>query len=176
MFSQVINKKYFRPEFSAWCTVQKDNFDEIEEIALLCKDIAFDDLTFQPHLSGWGKDEWNKINKDKKIEYQKKHTKERFEKLIKKYSDKNFKIKVFEYNLLNFNKKCSWPINSSYIAATGDVVPCCVIADPKVINYGNINEKSFSSIWSSEGYYKLRKNIDENKLDDFCKNCYREFN
>ncbi len=175
LFSSSIKKKIFRPEFSAWCTVQKENFDEVENIAILCRDIGFDDLTFQVHLTGWGKDEWNKINENKKIEYKNLEIKNHFTNIIKKYSNKNFKIKVFDNNLLSFKKKCSWPINSSYVASTGEIVPCCIIGDPKVVNYGNIKSTSFKEIWNSEAYYKLRKNIDNNEIDDFCKNCYKEY-
>lgn len=175
LFSNLTKKKIFRPEFSAWCTVQKENYDEVEEIAALCKSIGFDNLTFQVHLTGWGKDEWNKINEEKKIEYKNLEIKKRFKDIINNYSQKNFTIDVFENNLLNFKKKCSWPINSSYLASTGDVVPCCIIGDPKVINYGNIKTQSFKEIWNSKAYYKLRDNIENNQIDDFCKNCYREY-
>ncbi len=175
LFSNLTKKKIFRPEFSAWCTVQKENYHEVEEIAALCKSIGFDNLTFQVHLTGWGKDEWNKINEEKKIEYKNLEIKKRFKDIINNYSQKNFTIDVFENNLLNFKKKCSWPINSSYLASTGDVVPCCIIGDPKVINYGNIKTQSFKEIWNSKAYYKLRDNIENNQIDDFCKNCYREY-
>ena len=175
LFSKLIRKKLFRPEFSAWCTVQKENFDEVEEIAVLCKEIGFDNLTFQVHLTGWGKEEWNKINENKKIEYNNIEIKKHFENVKVKHSNKSFKIDVFENNLLNFKKKCSWPINSSYLASTGDVVPCCIVADPKVVNYGNIKSQTFKEIWKSKAYYKLRDNIENNEIDDFCKNCYREF-
>ena len=104
LFSKLIRKKLFRPEFSAWCTVQKENFDEVEEIAVLCKEIGFDNLTFQVHLTGWGKEEWNKINENKKIEYNSVEIKKHFENVKVKHSNKSFKIDVFENNLLNFKK------------------------------------------------------------------------
>ena len=105
------------------------------------KNIDFDGLTFQAHLTGWGKDEWNIINENKKIEYKDLEIKNYFTNIIKKYSNKNFKIKVFDNNLLSFKKKCNWPINSSYVASTGEIVPCCIIVDSKVVNYGNIKSK-----------------------------------
>ena len=61
----MISKNFIRPEFSAWSTIQEDNLDEVESITKLCKEIGFDDLTFQVFLTGWGKDDWNKINNKK---------------------------------------------------------------------------------------------------------------
>ena len=174
-FRELIKKKYFRPEFSAWCTLQNDNFFEAEEIVKLCKKVGFDNLTFQLHLTGWGKDEWNKINNSKQVDISEKENVNKLKSLIETYKSNKFKIKIFEENILNFNKKCSWPWNSSYVSAQGAIVPCCIVADPKVINYGNIKEKNFKEIWNSNEYQDLRQNIKENKLNEFCKNCYQEY-
>ncbi len=173
-FKKMISKKIVRPEFSAWSTIQGDNLEEVEEITKLCKEIGFDDLTFQVFLTGWGKDEWNKINNKKNIDYQNSRIKDTFENVISKYSTNKFKVSVFEENLLTYEKKCSWPWNSAYLSAEGNVVPCCIIGDPEVVNMGNINTTSFKNIWNSEKYNLIRDNIKNNKLDDFCKNCYFE--
>ena len=175
IFRNSIKRKLIRPEFSAWCTVQKSNLDEIEKIAGLCHNIGFDNLTYQIYLTGWGKEEWNLKNKEQTINYKNQSIVDRFESIKKKYKKTNFKVSVFEENLLSFEKKCSWPINSSYISSTGDVVPCCIIADPKVVSLGNIKENNFGKIWSSEKYNQFRKKIDNNNLEDYCKNCYKEF-
>ena len=173
-FKKMISKNFIRPEFSAWSTIQEDNLDEVESITKLCKEIGFDDLTFQVFLTGWGKDDWNKINNKKNINYKNFEIRENFEKIISTYSSNKFKVRVFEENLLTFEKKCSWPWNSTYLSAEGEVVPCCIIGDPKVVSMGNINKTSFNDIWNSEKYNIMRNNIKSNKLDDFCKNCYFE--
>ena len=173
-FRNIISKKFFRPEFSAWSTIQEGNYEEAEKIAKLCKEVGFDDLTYQVFLTGWGKDEWNKINNKKNINYQNSLVKNKFNEIINKYSDGKFKVKVFEENLLTFKKKCSWPWNSTYLSAGGDVVPCCIVGDPKVANMGNIKDLSFKQIWNSEQYKTLRNKIMNNELEEYCKNCYFE--
>lgn len=175
-FKEMTRNKFVRPEFSAWSTIQESNYEEIEKIAELCKTIGFDDLTFQVFLTGWGKNEWENINNKKNINFRNTNVRERFNKVISKYSSNNFKIKVFEENLLTYKKKCSWPWNSSYISAKGDIVPCCIIGDPKVINMGNVNESSFKNIWYSKQYNEFRDKISKNDLNEFCKNCYFEHN
>lgn len=58
------------------------------------------------------------------------------------------------------------------VAADGDVVPCCVIAESDVIRMGNLFEEDFSVIWNSEAYRRFRHRIRTHDLHDFCKNCY----
>ena len=49
-----------------------------------------------------------------------------------------------------------------------------MIADEKIVNFGSVKEKKFSDIWNSKDYQNFRKNINNNNLEDYCKNCYRE--
>ena len=167
-------KKLIRPELSAWCVVQNDNISEFDKIYELCKQIGFDKLTYQFYLSGWGKDEWNKINKNKRIEINK--IKNKIEEIKTRGSKEGMDINIFDENLLSFSNQCVWPWESTYISKTGDVVPCCIIGDEKVVSFGNINEKSFKQIWNSENYKNFRESIRTNQIPSFCKNCYKEFN
>ena len=167
-------KKLIRPEISAWCVIQIDNVAEFEDIYELCKDIGFDKLTYQFHLSGWGKDEWNNINKNKKINI--KSIKQKIDEIKKRGTLEGLEINIFEENLLNFSKQCVWPWESSYISKTGDVVPCCIIGDEKVVSFGNINKNSFKEIWNSDNYKNFRSDIKNNKIPSYCQNCYKEFN
>jgi radical SAM protein with 4Fe4S-binding SPASM domain len=170
---ELFKKKIIRPEISAWCVIQNDNVTEFEKIYDLCREIGFDKLTYQFHLSGWGKSEWNKINSGKKIEIN--SLKQQIEKIKQKGKKDNMEVNIFEENLLSFNKQCVWPWESSYISKTGDVVPCCIIGDEKVISFGNIKSNSFKDIWNSENYKNFREDIKNNKIPNYCKNCYQEF-
>lgn len=167
-------KKLIRPEISAWCVVQNDNISEFEKIYELCKEIGFDKLTYQFYLSGWGKDEWNDINKYKRIKI--KSIKDKIEEIKFRGSKEGMDINIFDENLLSFSKQCVWPWESSYISKTGDVVPCCIIGDEKVVSFGNIKKEPFEKIWNSEKYKNFRNNIKNNQIPDYCKNCYKEFN
>ena len=173
--SNKIKEKNFSVDFDAMCLVQKKNMHEIYEIVNLCKDIGFHTLYFQVQLTGWGKEEWEKINKEQDVDYDNSSIKEKFTKIIKEKSNKNFKIVVLEENLLNFKKKCSYPFENPYISSTGKVIPCCMIADEKVVNFGSIKNNKFSEIWNSSEYKNFRKDINNNDLKDYCKNCYKEF-
>ncbi len=167
-------KKIIRPEISAWCVIQNDNVSEFNKIYELCREIGFDKLTYQFYLSGWGKDEWNSINKNKRIDI--KNIKDQIKEVQIKGSKEAMEVNIFDENLLSFSRQCVWPWESSYISKTGDVVPCCIIGDEKVVSFGNIKDSSFKEIWNSENYKNFRKDIKTNKIPDYCKNCYKEFN
>ena len=47
--------------------MQNKNFFEVEKIYELCSDIGFDKLTFQLHLTDWGKLEWREKNNKEQI-------------------------------------------------------------------------------------------------------------
>lgn len=161
---------YLKPEICAWTVVQKDNSHEFEKIFYLCNEIGFDNLSYQFHISDWGKEEWNYINKDKIIDINSKIN------FINKINNDNLfstKVLIFKENLLTFKKKCNWPIKSSYIDNQGYVSPCCIIGDSKVINFGNINNTDFKNIWHSEKYIQFRDSINKNEIPSFCKNCYK---
>ena len=167
-------KKIIRPEISAWCVIQNDNVSEFNKVYELCREIGFDKLTYQFYLSGWGKDEWNIINKNKRIDI--KNIKDQIKEVQIKGSKEGMEVNIFDENLLSFSRQCVWPWESSYISKTGDVVPCCIIGDEKVVSFGNIKDNSFKEIWNSEKYKNFKKDIKNNKIPDYCKNCYKEFN
>ena len=167
-------KKIIRPEISAWCVVQNDNVNEFRDIYNLCKEIGFDKLTYQFHLSGWGKSEWDNINKNKKVAID--SLKQQIKEVKTNGASDGLEVNIFEENLLSFTKQCVWPWESSYVSKTGDVVPCCIIGDEKVVSFGNINTSSFKEIWNSENYQNFRTDIKNNKIPSYCKNCYKEYN
>lgn len=168
-------KNIVRPHLSAWCVLQKSNYAEIFQIYDLCRGLGFDDLTYQIQLASWGQDYWVNINKNKQINFHADQIQEDFAKIRQMASQQKFAVRIYEENALSFNKKCRWPFQSSYIATDGSVVPCAPVSDPKVVNFGNVNASSYETIWKSEAYSRLRENIRDNKLDDYCKDCYQEY-
>lgn len=169
----ISKKNFLRPEISAWCTVQKENYNEVNDIAKLCRELGFDNLTYQLHLTDWGKEKWNKINSSKKVQ-QDTQTEFNFLELQKNEKKKNFNVNIFKENLLTYQNQCKWPWKSSYISAEGFVVPCCILGDSSVISLGDIKKNNFREIWNSKYYQEFRSRIKTNNLSDYCKNCYAE--
>jgi pyrroloquinoline quinone biosynthesis protein E len=72
----------------------------------------------------------------------------------------------------SMQRKCHWPFDSAFISVEGYVVPCCTIADPRVVAMGNLFEEPFESIWTGKRYQQFRQAILEHRLPIPCKNCY----
>jgi len=89
---------------------------------------------------------------------------------------KNVINQISPYNTDGFKKMddpCMVPWFSTYIAANGNVLPCCYLLDEHYI-LGNIFDKPFDLIWNGEEYKKFRKSIRENReLMQGCNYCYR---
>ena len=168
-----IKLKKIRPILSALSLIQKENFHEAKKIMILCKDLGFDDLSFQVQMTGWGKKEWEDNNKKQDINY--KNNLKIFDEIIEEGKNLDFKVNIIDSNLLSFKKQCSYPWDTPYVNTEGKVTPCCMIPDPKVLELGNINNFHFKDIWNSENYQKFREDIKNNNIRDFCKNCYKEF-
>ncbi|TFF97979.1 MAG: radical SAM/SPASM domain-containing protein [Promethearchaeota archaeon] len=85
---------------------------------------------------------------------------------------KNKLLELFHRKKLQMTVPCLTPWISTYITATGNVLPCCYLTSEKYI-MGNINKKPFRTIWNGKRYQAFRgllinsrKNIME---------CYRCF-
>jgi radical SAM protein with 4Fe4S-binding SPASM domain len=68
---------------------------------------------------------------------------------------------------------CLVPWFSTYIAANGNVLPCCYLTDEQYI-LGNVLTTSFADIWNGAEYRNFRKNLRENRAGlDGCNYCAR---
>jgi radical SAM protein with 4Fe4S-binding SPASM domain len=157
---------------SAWTVLTQDNIHELPQIIQLAKNLNLDYITVQPHLTSWGKKQMlNKVNKIQVLaESDVFATKMAEAKVVA--ATEGIDLIINKNNRFCREKPCSWAWNSSYIAANGDVVPCCVIADSDVVKMGNVFEQDFKKIWNSPAYQKLREQISNHDLPDYCKHCY----
>lgn len=155
-----------------WTVVTRENIDELEEIVALARQLGVDGLTFQPFLSDWGKDEIRHEILAMRIDAKEPSTDEMFVGAERLAKNLGLPLTVYRSNLLTKKKKCSWPWTSTFIAANGDVVPCCIIADSDTAKMGNIFEKPFKEIWNSNSYRELRNRLRNHDLPDYCRNCY----
>jgi len=162
-----------RPILNAVSLIQKENFHEVEQIMHLCKNLGFDDLSFQVQLTGWGKKDWELNNSKKDINYYDVKTNQLFKEIIEKGKEMNFPIRVYEENLLSKENPCAYPWNTPYVNTEGQLSPCTMIPDPKVFSFGSIHDSDFNKIWNSDKYKSFRRDINSNNIRDYCKNCYK---
>ncbi len=166
------------PVVSVWMVGTKDNIQEFPKLVQLCKSLGVDMLYLQHHLNFWGDSavmqqlETLSINREQtKTGY----TKEvdtilaEAQRVAKKVRQP---LTIYKGNTLQQDEKCIWPWSSAYISADGYVVPCCIIANPAVKNFGNLQTQSFKDIWNSKGYQQFRQTFIDGKPLDICAGCY----
>jgi len=85
---------------------------------------------------------------------------------------KNKLIELYNRRDLRMEAPCLTPWISTYITATGKVLPCCYLTNEKYV-MGNINESSFMEIWNGEKYQNFRSLLINSRRN--IKECYRCF-
>ncbi len=155
-----------------WALIQKSNRHQIFDFVELAVKMNFKRLSFSVSLNDWGRDDWNQNNKEQEAQ---KFTKQEHEKLIELSKKYDIDITLWEqsssYSTASKEKLCSWVFDRPYISSDLKVVPCCMIADPSVVNFGS--SKDFTNVWNNKKYQDFRKLHLEGKIPQCCKECYK---
>ncbi|NTU97085.1 MAG: radical SAM protein, partial [Chlorobiaceae bacterium] len=59
----------------------------------------------------------------------------------------------------NHSYRCQWPFHGCNITWDGFVSPCCLQPDPDLLNFGNLFETDFETIWHSRSYRDFRARV-----------------
>lgn len=55
--------------------------------------------------------------------------------------------------------RCNWPWNGAYIAYSGEAMPCCMVATPDRVNFGNMAREGVVRVWTNEAYRRFRERL-----------------
>jgi pyrroloquinoline quinone biosynthesis protein E len=156
-----------------WCVLNKYNFTEINDLISLAKDFGVDCINVQTKLTCFSKKALKKKNDIIAIDISATETANMLNN-AKDFAQKiNQSFNVYTGDYFSENRPCTFLKNSMYISVEGEVVPCCIIADPGIISLGNIHSvNSIDEIWNNRLYQNLRTAIKEKSLPSFCENCY----
>jgi len=156
-----------------WALIQKSNRHQILDFVELAKQMNFKRLSFSISLNDWGREEWKQNNKAKEVNG---FTDDEHKRLIELSKEYDIDITLWEqgssYSTSLKEKLCSWIFNRPYISSDLKVVPCCMIADPSVINFGD--SKDFNNVWNNKEYQGFRQLHLDGKIPQCCKECYQE--
>jgi radical SAM protein with 4Fe4S-binding SPASM domain len=67
--------------------------------------------------------------------------------------------------------RCDWPWRGAYISYAGDAMPCCMIATPDRMNFGNMGRDGVVRIWNSAEYRAFREQLDSDDPPEICRGC-----
>jgi len=69
------------------------------------------------------------------------------------------------------NSICPVPWMHMALEPDGKIIPCCLTSQHASANLGNINKDKFEDIWNSDRMKKLRTDMLNGKIPNYCKTC-----
>ena len=147
------------------------NYHNIPDLARLCLSIGVDELMIQGRPTDWGKNGYV----DQTVSRAATTAGNDYEKALNEAKQIVTGSRlIFEDHRSHYSTDhpCRKPWSDLYVATTGDVVPCCTIADPGVMRMGNLFEQSFTDIWNGPKYVAFRKSIKDGRIPRCCFQCY----
>ena len=159
-----------RPLLNAWTVATRTNAGELMNIIRLAGELGLDGIIIQQDISFWGKPEFRSRYHDESV------TQGDMDNILDNAralaEELGIGFSLHRSDSYSASSQCMWPWKSTYVSADGYIIPCCVRADPQLLNFGNILETPFRKIWNGPEYRNLRKSIKSNKVWDYCKDCY----
>ncbi len=163
--------KHQHPAVEIWTVVTQENRHQLSAIIDLAKALNIQTLHFQIIMNTFDyKDAIQDQLKPLKIEQDR--MKSKIDAALQYAASQSITLLIQKSKSHSPQNPCHWPFDSAYITTDGYVVPCCTIADPDVINMGNVFEEPFESIWSNARYQAFRESILSHQLFKACRNCY----
>lgn len=66
---------------------------------------------------------------------------------------------------------CDWPWRGAYVAYSGEAMPCCMVATPDRINFGNMARDGVARVWSNAAYTEFRDKLTSEVPPEICRGC-----
>lgn len=156
-----------RPRIELRAVATARNAREIPDVVRLGDELGVDGVTITTMLTDWGKDDMAGIVGPLALPGEQPLDAGEIARAAPRVA-----VEVETGPMYSSERPCPWPWNRSFVAANGDVVPCCVIADSSVVKMGNVFERPFAEIWNDERYRELRRAIAEDDVPPYCLTCY----
>jgi len=67
--------------------------------------------------------------------------------------------------------RCDWPWRGSYISYDGKAMPCCMVATPDRIHFGDMAQNGVAAIWNNQEYTTFRDQLASAAPPDVCRSC-----
>ncbi len=148
------------PKISVWSIWMRDTALAAPEIIFEAAKLGASHVHFLDYITGLGMVD----NDCQKLDESPSRTREL------RRAGFNHRIGITHHKMGNGRGACLHPWLAPFISAEGYVMPCCYIADPSQLNFGNIFNTDFLTIWQSAEYSRFRRDF-RKKPPCICVNC-----
>jgi radical SAM protein with 4Fe4S-binding SPASM domain len=68
-------------------------------------------------------------------------------------------------------QRCDWPWRGAYLSYDGHAMPCCMVATPDRIQFGNMAREGVAAVWDNEAYGAFRAALSSPTPPEVCRSC-----
>ncbi len=162
------NRPWPRIEINTVATAR--NLHELPDIVRLAKRLGVDRLTISTTLTDWGEPAMRRLIAPIDVS----RASAAVDDVLRMVDEAagRFRVHVSHGVRYSPSNRCPWPWSGAFVAADGDVVPCCVVGNSEVAKMGNLHEEPMREIWNNRHYQSLRRRIANDDVPDYCRTCY----
>jgi pyrroloquinoline quinone biosynthesis protein E len=155
-----------------WVVVQKGNVHEVRELLTLAHRLGFEDLVYSVDLNFWGQDSWQETNTGSLAEDAMEPS--LCEELVVQGAELGVRVSFWiimdKFSTRSSETLCPWPWERAFVSSDERVVPCCMIANPEVLDLGGAED--FTATWHSKAYEDFRTAHLTGQIPKACASCY----
>lgn len=164
--------KSSRPGIDLNMVGMKENIKELPQMVQLACDLGVDSLTFETDISYWGKGEFRLRMSEQSVFIDQRLLVDMVNS-AKSIAQKNrFDFIFTRRHSYNKENPCLWSFRSGAVSTDGYYVPCCILFDPDIVNFGNVLTTDFHDIWNGEQIQRFRTRIGRMNIPECCQDCY----
>jgi pyrroloquinoline quinone biosynthesis protein E len=154
-----------------WTLLQNDNFDELYGFVGFAKELGFKRLTISMDVNGWGDEGWSQKNEKKRVSDR--ITQDDIDALLAQAGEAGIDLSFWDISAkYTMTNPCPWPFERAFVSSDKKVVPCCMIGNPDIYNFGSALE--FADVWNGEAYAAFRKSHLDGQIPKMCQFCYEK--
>ncbi|TAN63239.1 MAG: radical SAM/SPASM domain-containing protein [Magnetospirillum sp.] len=155
-----------------WVVVQQGNLADLDRFPQAAADMGFKRLTLSLDLTGWGQETWQTTNET--LDAHDMLPVEQAWRLVEVGKRLGVEVTFWaidsKYDWSESSHLCPWPFERAYVSSDMRVVPCCMIANPEVLDMGDARD--LTAVWDSEAMRAFRRSHLDGRIPDVCKTCY----
>ena len=155
-----------------WIVVQKDNVHEFLDFVDLGHTLGFRRLSYALNLTDWAQQKWTGPIQEMTVEDS--VSPGLAQKGIKRGTELDLDVSFWnitaKYSTKTPEHLCPWPFERAYISSDMKIVPCCMIANPDVLQLGDAHD--LTGNWNGQRMMSFRKMHLQGKIPKLCQSCY----